>query len=32
VNASRLIESDESRTRSSRWSNNEVSITELDPR
>ncbi|XP_061983379.1 cysteine-rich receptor-like protein kinase 44 isoform X2 [Populus nigra] len=32
VNASRLIESDESRTRSSRWSNNEVSISELDPR
>lgn len=32
VNASRLIESDESRTRSSRWSNNEVTISELDPR
>ncbi|KAJ6885620.1 hypothetical protein NC651_026297 [Populus alba x Populus x berolinensis] len=32
VNASRLIESDESRTRSSRCSNNEVTISELDPR
>nr|TKR98846.1 hypothetical protein D5086_0000198840 [Populus alba] len=32
VNTSRLIESDESRTRSSRWSNNEVTISELDPR
>ncbi|KAL9384080.1 hypothetical protein Peur_024403 [Populus x canadensis] len=32
VNPSRLIESDESRTRSSRWSNNEVTISELDPR
>ncbi|KAJ6885630.1 hypothetical protein NC651_026305 [Populus alba x Populus x berolinensis] len=31
MNASMLTESDESRTKSSQWSNNEVSISEIDP-
>ena len=32
MNASMLTESDESRTKSPQWSNNEVSISEIDPR
>ncbi|KAJ6978827.1 receptor-like protein kinase [Populus alba x Populus x berolinensis] len=31
MNASMLTESDESRTKSPQWSNNEVSISEIDP-
>jgi hypothetical protein len=30
MNASMLTESDESRTKSPQWSNNEVSISEID--